>query len=276
GCASWISHETEVDGSADALHPLKIMRRTEGEQRQREAPVRGRFPLRRLRAELLAVLAGESLPAVELHRLDAGNTADRVAIEQVVEYVEADVPSRGAHGHPVAIDVGPERESCAVAIGCELPSEISAAPVELEHLGRFGSLHFGFDNLGRRRSERAELHGFSRDAQVPVGIVWRPFAQLRRVGDRLPYLLGGMVKVADEHERPLLAFFALNPRPSGRTRHVLLSSGHHRFLLDFGFRGGGSSMRSRWRSSASMWVDQKRLNCASQSSTSCSGSGLSR
>src|SRR5437867_425312 len=85
---------------------------------------------------------------------------------------------------------------------------------------------------------------------------------------RLPYLRGRVGEIADENERPLLSI--LLDRGSGRgARRVALT---HRFFpfLDF------CSIRSRWRSSASTCVDQKRRNGSSQSSTSLSGSGLSR
>src|SRR5258705_9993437 len=62
---------------------------------------------RELDSELLCVLGGQSLPTVELHGLRADDASDRLAGEEPLEDVEADVPARGAPGDEAAIDVVP-------------------------------------------------------------------------------------------------------------------------------------------------------------------------
>src|SRR5262245_53957271 len=69
----------------------------------------------RLNAELLGVLAVQSLPAAELHDICPGDTSNHLACEQPHEYVEADVPTRSTHRYEATVDVVPEREPCAAA-----------------------------------------------------------------------------------------------------------------------------------------------------------------
>ena len=49
-----------------------------------------------LHAELLCVLGGQSPPAVELHRLSAGDASDGSSAEKAIQNIETDVPARGA------------------------------------------------------------------------------------------------------------------------------------------------------------------------------------
>src|SRR5262245_27957390 len=63
--------------------------------------------------ELFGVLRMQPLPA-ELHRLGSNDAADWRATEQAIQHIEADVPSRRPHRDEAAIDVGPQRQACAV------------------------------------------------------------------------------------------------------------------------------------------------------------------
>ena len=158
-----------------------------------------------LHAELLCVLGVQSLPAAELHGLGADHASDRLDREEPIQDVEADVPARGAPRDVAAIDVVPEREARALAERLELPAHVAVAPAVLEQLRRVGPLHVGLGDLRRRRSDRRELRRAQR-GEASVGVERRPFAQLRRIGQRLPDLRRRMTQVADENERPLLAF----------------------------------------------------------------------
>src|SRR5262249_44219390 len=154
-----------------------------------------------------AVLAGESLPAFELHGFGTGDSADRLVREQPVEHVEADVPARGAPRDEAAIDAVPEGESRTVAVRLELPPDVAV----LEHSGRFGSRHARLRD--RRRAHPVELHGAD-GGQIPADIEWRPLRHLRRIGQRLPDLRRRVAKITDENEGPLLPFLS-NLRPGG-------------------------------------------------------------
>src|SRR5262245_51072377 len=59
-------------------------------------------------SELLGVFGGQPLPAAELHDFGADHAAQRLACQEPVEHVEADVPARGAPRDVLAIDVVPE------------------------------------------------------------------------------------------------------------------------------------------------------------------------
>src|SRR6478672_8310851 len=72
-----------------------------------------RRPAWRFDAELLRVLGVQPWPP-ELHRLATDDTAERLAAEEQVEHVEADVPPRRAHRDEPAIDAVPERQARAV------------------------------------------------------------------------------------------------------------------------------------------------------------------
>src|SRR5262249_19246656 len=100
-----------------------------------------------LKAELLCVLGGQSLPAGGLHGLGAGDASNRLTREEPLEHVEADVPARCAPGDEAAIDVVPEREAGAAADRFELPAEVAAAPTVLEEPRRLGPLHGGLGDL---------------------------------------------------------------------------------------------------------------------------------
>src|SRR5262249_49439042 len=73
------------------------------------------LPARCLDAELRRVFGVQTLPALELHRLHAGDASDGLAAQQAIEHVEADVPASRAHRDEPAIDLGPEREARALA-----------------------------------------------------------------------------------------------------------------------------------------------------------------
>src|SRR5262245_5524975 len=90
-------------------------------------------------AELLGVLRVQSLPAAELHGLEADDAAYGRSAEQVIQHVQADVPSGRAHRNVAAIDVGPQREARAAVSGFELPPHIESAPGVLEQLWSVGS-----------------------------------------------------------------------------------------------------------------------------------------
>src|SRR5262245_25311068 len=58
--------------------------------------------------KLFGIFTVQPLPAAELHRIGADDAADRLVAEKVVEHIEADVPSRGAHRDEATVDVVPE------------------------------------------------------------------------------------------------------------------------------------------------------------------------
>ena len=70
--------------------------------------------------------------------------------------------------------------------------------------------------------------------EAPVRVERRPFAQVRRIGDRFPDFARRMTQVADENQRPLLPFL-VNPRARGGARLITLTRAHFFFLLR---RGG--------------------------------------
>src|ERR1700752_1002193 len=57
-----------------------------------------------INAELFCVLCVQTLPAAELHGLGADDASDRLAREESLEDVEADMPARGAPRDEAAID----------------------------------------------------------------------------------------------------------------------------------------------------------------------------
>ncbi len=133
----------------------------------------------RFHNELLAVLGLQSLPAAELHGLGADDWSNRVAREEPLKDVEADVPARGAPRDEAAIDAVPQRQARAAASGFEFPPDIAV----LQHLGSVGSSHSCFRNL--RHSRPGELHRSNR-TQASIHLEGSPLAQMRRVGERLP------------------------------------------------------------------------------------------
>src|SRR6266480_3280888 len=73
-------------------------------------------------------------------------------------------------------------------------------------------------------SHPGELHRSNR-TQAPIDLKWRPLAQMRRVGKRLPDFFRRVAQFSDENERSLLSVLSYL-RPAGRTRCVLLAIGH--------------------------------------------------
>src|SRR5206468_7703270 len=144
-------------------------------------------------AELLRVLAAQSLPAGELHDLGADHAANGLTGERVIQHVKADVPARGAPGDEAVIDVVPECETRAAAERLQFPPEV-ATPAELEQPRSLGSLHGGLGYL--RRADGRELHRPD-GRQTPIGVVRRPLPELRRVGQRLPNLLRRVTEFPD-------------------------------------------------------------------------------
>src|SRR5690242_2520025 len=99
-----------------------------------------------LDTKLLCVLGVQSLPAAELHRRGTNDAADGRSAEKVIQGIETDVPPGGAHRNEAAIDVVRQRQARAAADGFEVPPDVLAAPVELEHPGSVGSRHSRFGN----------------------------------------------------------------------------------------------------------------------------------
>src|SRR6185369_481937 len=194
-------------------------------------------------AELLCVIGVQSLPAVKLHGVEADDAADGSAAEKVIQNIETNVPPGRTHCDEAAIDVVPERETCAATRGFELPSNIVAAPVVFKHLGSVGSRYCRFGNQRLGCSHRGELHHGSSRTQVPIGVKGSPRAQMRRVGQRLPDFGRRVAQLSDQDEGPAFSILS-DLRPAGRTRCVVLAL-HHFLLLAFPFVGVGSSMRSR-------------------------------
>ena len=103
------------------------------------------MPTGGLNAELLRVLGIQSLPAVELHGIGAGDASNRLTREEPLQNVEADVPARGAPRDEAAIDAVPQRQARAAAKGFEFPPDIAV----LKQPGSVGSRHCCFDRRGR-------------------------------------------------------------------------------------------------------------------------------
>src|SRR5205085_1999229 len=97
-----------------------------------------------------------------------------------------------------------------------------------EHLGRVCPLYLGLGYLRSRRPDRRELCS-ANGAEVPIRIERGPFAEMLRLGERLPHRRRGLREVADENERPLLSIFSYFSARSG-TRRVLLTAAHFFFL----------------------------------------------
>src|SRR3990172_6900397 len=83
-------------------------------------------------------------------------------------------------------------------------------------------------------SHRGEFHRGSNRSQARIGFKGSPLAQMRRVSKRLPDSFRRVAQFSDENERPPLSVLSYL-RPAGRTRSVLLATGH--LLLVFLFVG---------------------------------------
>src|SRR6185295_14669518 len=123
------------------------------------------------------------------------------------------------------MDVVPQRQTRAAADGFELPPDVVATPLVLEHVGSVGSGHCCFGNLRRGRSHGGELHPGSDRTQAPIGVKGSPLAQMRRVGEGLPDFFRRVAQFSDENERPPLAVLSYL-RPGGRARCVVLAIDH--------------------------------------------------
>src|SRR6185436_2219028 len=153
--------------------------------------------------ELLCVLGVQSLPAVELHDLDADDSSDGLTGEMPLQHIEAYMPACGAHRDEAAVDVVPEREPGAVhSQRLQFPADILSAPVEFEHPGGVGPFHPGLGYERRRRPYGRQRCGAGR-TEVPVRIERSPFAEMLGVRERLPDLRRRVMELADENERPL-------------------------------------------------------------------------
>src|SRR6476646_3711614 len=104
------------------------------------------FLLLRFNLELLCILGLQPLPDAEFHDLGADHASNRLAREEPIKHIEADVPACGAPRDVAAINVVPERETRAATDGFKFPPDVVAAPFILEHLGSVGPRHFGFGN----------------------------------------------------------------------------------------------------------------------------------
>src|SRR5262249_52520658 len=113
-------------------------------------------------------------PAAELHRFAADDASNRLAAEEPLEDVEADVPAGGAPGDEPAIDVVPERQAGAARRRLELPPDVVATPAVLEQARRLGPPPLALRVLLRRQPDRRELHR-AHGAHVPIGVERRPF-----------------------------------------------------------------------------------------------------
>src|SRR5690348_11396692 len=166
------------------------------------------FPTGSFDTELLRVFRVQPLPAFELHGLRAHDAAERGSAEKMIQNVEAKVPSGSAHCNVLAGDVGPQRQARTTAERLELPSDVEAAPVIFEQLGRLSAGHLRLGDAQRRRAYRGELHCGSGGAEVGIGVERRPFPQACRVRQRLPDLLRWMAQLAHEDQCPVVAVLA--------------------------------------------------------------------
>src|SRR5438045_1338110 len=206
---------------------------------------RRRRQVGRCNTELFRIFHVQPLPTTELHRLDAGNAADRSSAEKAIQNIETNVPSGSTHCDEAAIQAVPESQARATAKGFEFPPGIGVPPSVLKHLGRVGSRDFYFGNLWRGRCHPRELYLGSNRTQAPIGVEGRPLSQMRRFGKRPPDFSRRVAQLSRKNERPHLSvLFYL--RPAGWTRCVLLAIGHFALLVFLVVRGDGSSpMRSR-------------------------------
>src|SRR5438105_7653974 len=206
---------------------------------------RRRRQVGRCNTELFRIFHVQPLPTPELHRLDAGNAADRSSAEKAIQNIETNVPARSTHCDKAAIQAVPERQARAAAKRFEFPPGIGLTPVVLKHLGSVDSRHCYFGNLRRGRCHPRELHLVSNRTQAPIGVEGRPLAQMCRFGKRPPHFFRFVAQLSHENERPHLSvLFYL--RPAGRAWCVLLAIAHFALLVFLVVRVDGSSpMRSR-------------------------------
>jgi len=169
---------------------FSFYRDTESFTRARRRPV-GRF-----NTELLGILRVQPLPA-ELDGLRADDASKGSSTQKVIQNIEANVPPGSAHCDEAVTDVGPKRQARAATKGFEFPPDI----VVLKHLGSVGSHHRCFQRRGR--SHPGELHRGPNRTQAPIDFKGRPFAQMRRVGKRLPDFFRRVAQFPDKNERPL-------------------------------------------------------------------------
>src|SRR5207248_11240173 len=93
----------------------------------------------RCNTELFRIFHVQPLPTTELHRLDAGNAADRSSAEKTMQDIETNVPSGSTHCVDAAIQAVLESQARDAAKGFELAPGIGVLPVGLEHSARAGS-----------------------------------------------------------------------------------------------------------------------------------------
>jgi hypothetical protein len=66
-----------------------------------------RLLLGQFNIELFGVLRNQALPAVELHRICAGDAADGISVEKAIQNIESNVPASGAPLDESAINAVP-------------------------------------------------------------------------------------------------------------------------------------------------------------------------
>src|SRR5580704_458917 len=135
----------------------------------------------RFNPEQLCVLTDQSLKAAELPRLRTNRAADRSSAQKVVQNIERNVPSGGAHRDEAAIDAGPQRQARAATQVFQFPPHRVAAPGVLKQPGSVRLLYYCFCNVRRGRSRGSELHPGSNRTQAPIGVKGRPLAQMLRI-----------------------------------------------------------------------------------------------
>ena len=95
------------------------------------------------------------------------------------------MPAGRAHRDEATIDVVPEREPGAAAQRLQFPADVLSAPVEFEQLGGIGPLYPVSATIGVGAPTVESLRGADA-TEVAVSIERSPFAELLRVGQRLP------------------------------------------------------------------------------------------
>src|SRR4029079_12474760 len=99
------------------------------------------------------------------------------------------------------------REARATALGLQLPAHLVLAPAVLEHPRSLGPFDLRLRDARRGRPHGRELHRAC-GAEVPISVEWRPLAELRRIGQRLPDLRRRMTQISDENKRALVYLLA--------------------------------------------------------------------
>ena len=154
---------------------------------------------------MLGIFGVQSLPAAELHDMRTNHTSNRLIREEPLKDIEADMPTGSPHRDESTINVVPQGEARACTNGLELPPNSIAAPFVLKHLWSLCSCHCRLGNLLRGRSDRGELQCDSSRTQVGIGFKRSPLAQIRRVGERLPYFFRRVTQYLNENERPVFS-----------------------------------------------------------------------